>query len=133
MADTHKPVRTGVIELKPLEVGVRLEARTERVTFPFSFTLREISIASPAFESVVDAIGYARGQGLTEMASRTLPGREGGVFPLMEQGSRVVSDYVISSVRSIQSQLPSNGYRVYWVIERLGEVDKQYLSRPIMD
>lgn len=133
MANNDRPTRTGVIVLKSLEIGVRLETRAVRVTFPFSYTLRQIEISGKPYDSVVEAIGYARSQGLTEMALRTLSGREGGVFPLMDAGANFMSDYIVSSVRSIQGEVPSNGHSVHWVVEKLSEVDKQYLSRPIMD
>ena len=133
MVDSDKTSRTGVIVLKPLEpLGVRLETRAVKVNLPGNRDrVQEIKLASKPHSRVTDAIFYANGLGLVEMGSRSLPGRDGGVFQLMDTRANHTSDYVISGVKSIGGELPFDG-RTYWVIEELSNSDRQYLFRPVL-
>lgn len=124
--------RTGVIHLRPLEVGVRLETRTAKATLPGNRDrVQELKLASKPYSRVTEAILYANGLGLVEMDSRSLPERDGGVFQLMDTKANHTSDYVLSGVKSIEGELPFDG-RTYWVVEELRESDRQYLFRPIL-
>ena len=133
MTDTDKPAsRTGVIILKPLEApGVRLETRTVNVTFPFSDTVSEIKIAGQPYNSLFEALLYTNSLGLATMDSRSVPGREGGVLQLMDTKAQLRSDYLISSVRSIEGEVAFEGHN-YWVIEDPDESVRAHLFRPIL-
>ena len=121
-----------IIPLWVLETSeVDLEARSVSVSFPFGSILHGIKLASPLYDGVGEAIAYAKSNGLDESGSRTLPGREGGVFPLIGRGSGNLSRYMVASASSVEGEAPIRD-KSYWFVEEMNPMVRDLLGRNVL-